>query len=549
MNAHPLAGQLAPPDVLVDVAKLIAAYYDDKPDTNDPAHRVSFGTSGHRGSSFKLSFNEDHILATTQAICDYRSIEGIDGPLYIGIDTHALSEPAVRTALEVLAANGVETCVAPEGQFTPTPAVSFAILEHNRNSASDADGIVITPSHNPPEDGGFKYNPPNGGPADTEVTSWIERRANQLLAAGLKDVRRVSYEASLQANSTHIHDFVTPYVEGLDSVLDMRAIASAGLRIGVDPMGGAGIGYWPRIAERYGLRLEIVNEVVDPTFSFMTLDRDGKIRMDCSSPYAMASLVDLRNQYDIAFGNDTDFDRHGIVTSSWGLLNPNHYLSVAISYLFTERGWDERAAVGKTLVSSAMIDRVAKDLRRRLAEVPVGFKWFVQGLIDGSFGFGGEESAGASFLRKDGTVWTTDKDGILLNLLAAEITATTGRDPGECYQSLTSQFGAPVYERIDAPATPEQKAALKSMSESDLDASELAGEPIEQVLTKAPDNGAAIGGLKVTTENGWFAARPSGTEDVYKIYAESFNGREHLASIQKEAQDLIGRVFEKNASA
>jgi phosphoglucomutase len=549
MNAHPLAGQPAPSDVLVDVAKLIASYYDDKPDPNNPAHRVSFGTSGHRGSSFKLSFNQDHILATTQAICDYRRIEGIDGPLYIGIDTHALSEPAVRTALEVLAANGVETCVAPEGQFTPTPAVSFAILEHNRNSASDADGIVVTPSHNPPEDGGFKYNPPNGGPADTEVTSWIERRANQLLAAGLKDVRRVSYEAALQADSTHIHDFVTPYVEGLDSVLDMRAIASAGLRIGVDPMGGSGIGYWPRIAERYDLRLEIVNDVVDPTFSFMTLDRDGKIRMDCSSPYAMASLVDLRNQYDIAFGNDTDFDRHGIVTSSWGLLNPNHYLSVAISYLFTERGWDERAAVGKTLVSSAMIDRVAKDLRRRLAEVPVGFKWFVQGLIDGSFGFGGEESAGASFLRKDGTVWTTDKDGILLNLLAAEITATTGRDPGECYQSLTSQFGAPVYERIDAPATPEQKAALKAMSESDLDASELAGEPIEQVLTKAPDNGAAIGGLKVTTENGWFAARPSGTEDVYKIYAESFNGREHLASIQKEAQDLIGRVFEKNASA
>lgn len=549
MNAHPLAGQPAPSDVLVDVAKLIAAYYDGKPDPNDPAHRVSFGTSGHRGSSFKLSFNEDHILATTQAICDYRRIEGIDGPLYIGIDTHALSEPAVKTALEVLAANGIETCVAPDGQFTPTPAISFAILEHNRNSASDADGIVVTPSHNPPEDGGFKYNPPNGGPADTEVTSWIERRANQLLAAGLKDVRRVSYEAALQADSTHVHDFVTPYVEGLDSVLDMRAIASAGLRIGVDPMGGSGIGYWPRIAERYALRLEIVNDVVDPTFSFMTLDRDGKIRMDCSSPYAMASLVDLRNQYDIAFGNDTDFDRHGIVTSSWGLLNPNHYLSVAISYLFTERGWDERAAVGKTLVSSAMIDRVAKDLRRRLAEVPVGFKWFVQGLIDGSFGFGGEESAGASFLRKDGSVWTTDKDGILLNLLAAEITATTGRDPGECYQSLTSQFGAPVYERIDAPATPEQKAALKAMSESDLDASELAGEPIVQVLTKAPDNGAAIGGLKVTTENGWFAARPSGTEDVYKIYAESFNGREHLASIQKEAQDLIGRVFDKNASA
>ena len=549
MNVHPLAGQPAPSNVLVDVAKLIAAYYDDKPDPMEPSHRVSFGTSGHRGSSFRFSFNEEHILATTQAICDYRVAEGIDGPLYVGVDTHALSEPAARTALEVLAANGVETCIAPEGHFTPTPAVSFAILEHNRNNASDADGIVVTPSHNPPEDGGFKYNPPNGGPADTEVTSWIERRANQLLAAGLKGVQRMQYDAAVRADTTHIHDFITPYVEGLDTVLDMRAISNAGLRIGVDPMGGAGIKYWPRIAERYGLRLDIVNEVVDPTFSFMTLDRDGKIRMDCSSPYAMASLVDLRNQYDIAFANDTDFDRHGIVTGSWGLLNPNHYLSVAISYLFTERGWDERAAIGKTLVSSAMIDRVARDLRRRLAEVPVGFKWFVQGLIDGSLGFGGEESAGASFLRKDGSVWTTDKDGILLNLLAAEITATTGQDPGECYQTLTRQFGAPVYERIDAPATPEQKAALKGMSASDLDASDLAGEPILQVLTKAPDNDAPIGGLKVTTENGWFAARPSGTEDVYKIYAESFVGREHLSLIQTEAKDLIGRVFDKNAPA
>ena len=549
MNVHPLAGQPAPSNVLVDVAKLIAAYYDDKPDPKEPSHRVSFGTSGHRGSSFRFSFNEEHILATTQAICDYRVAEGIDGPLYVGVDTHALSEPAARTALEVLAANGVETCIAPEGHFTPTPAVSFAILEHNRNNASDADGIVVTPSHNPPEDGGFKYNPPNGGPADTEVTSWIERRANQLLAAGLKGVQRMPYDAAVRADTTHIHDFITPYVEGLDTVLDMRAISNAGLRIGVDPMGGAGIKYWPRIAERYGLRLDIVNEVVDPTFSFMTLDRDGKIRMDCSSPYAMASLVDLRNQYDIAFANDTDFDRHGIVTGSWGLLNPNHYLSVAISYLFTERGWDERAAIGKTLVSSAMIDRVARDLRRRLAEVPVGFKWFVEGLLDGSLGFGGEESAGASFLRKDGSVWTTDKDGILLNLLAAEITATTGQDPGECYQTLTRQFGAPVYERIDAPATPEQKAALKGMSASDLDASDLAGEPILQVLTKAPDNDAPIGGLKVTTENGWFAARPSGTEDVYKIYAESFVGREHLSLIQTEAKDLIGRVFDKNAPA
>jgi phosphoglucomutase len=549
MNVHPLAGQPAPSDVLVDVPKLIATYYDGTPDPGEPSHRVSFGTSGHRGSSLRLTFNEAHILATTQAICDYRMAEGIDGPLYIGVDTHALSEPAARTALQVLAANGIETCMAPEGHFTPTPAVSFAILEHNRNSANEADGIVVTPSHNPPEDGGFKYNPPHGGPADTEVTSWVERRANALLASRLKGVRRVPYDAALRAESTHVHDFITPYVEALDTVLDMWAISKADLRIGVDPMGGSGIEYWPRIAERYGIRLEVVNDVIDPTFSFMTLDRDGKIRMDCSSPYAMARLVNLRNQYDIAFGNDTDFDRHGIVTSSWGLLNPNHYLSVAISYLFTERGWDDRAAVGKTLVSSAMIDRITKDLRRRLAEVPVGFKWFVQGLIDGSYGFGGEESAGASFLRKDGSVWTTDKDGILLNLLAAEITATTGRDPGECYQSLTRQFGVPLYERIDAPATPAQKAALKGMSESDLDARDLAGEPIQQVLTRAPENDAPIGGLKVTTENGWFAARPSGTEDVYKIYAESFVGREHLSSIQREAKDLIGRVFDKHATA
>jgi phosphoglucomutase len=549
MTAHPLAGQPAPPDALVDVDALISAYYDGKPDPNEVSHRVSFGTSGHRGSALRLSFNEDHILATTQAICDYRQAEGIDGPLYLGTDTHALSAPAAKTALEVLAANGVWVCLAPEGHFTPTPAVSFAILEHNRKSPLEADGIVITPSHNPPEDGGFKYNPPNGGPADTDVTSWIERRANQLLAAGLKEVRRIGYQEALIAETTRIHDFITPYVDGLDTVLDMKTISASGLRIGIDPMGGAGIEYWPRIAERYGLRLEIVNDAVDPTFSFMTLDHDGKIRMDCSSPYAMARLVNMRNQYDIAFGNDTDFDRHGIVTRSWGLLNPNHYLSVAISYLFTERQWPERAAVGKTLVSSAMIDRVARDLRRRLAEVPVGFKWFVDGLIDGSYGFGGEESAGASFLRKDGTVWTTDKDGILLNLLAAEITATTGRDPGECYRSLATQFGDPVYERIDAPATPEQKAALKAMSESDIDASELAGEPIQQVLTKAPENAAPIGGLKVKTENGWFAARPSGTEDVYKIYAESFKGREHLARIQREAKHLIARVFDEGGTA
>lgn len=545
MDAHPLAGQPAPPEALVDVAKLVAAYYDDHPDPGERSHRVSFGTSGHRGSSFRLSFNEDHILATTQAICDYRVAEGIQGPLYVGADTHALSRPATRTAIEVLAANGVVIRIAPEGTFTPTPAVSFAILEHNRRSELDADGIVVTPSHNPPEDGGFKYNPPNGGPADTEVTSWIEGRANRLLATGLKGVKRIAHDAALRADTTEEHDFITPYVDALDSIIDMKAIAASGLRIGVDPMGGSGIDYWPRIAAKYGLNLDIVNDAVDPTFSFMTLDRDGKIRMDCSSPYAMAGLVNLRNHYDIAFGNDTDFDRHGIVTRSWGLLNPNHYLSVAISYLFGERDWDERAAVGKTLVSSAMIDRVANDMRRRLAEVPVGFKWFVSGLIDGSYGFGGEESAGASFLRKDGTVWTTDKDGIILNLLAAEMTATTGRDPGECYQGLTSQFGAPVYERIDAPATPEQKAVLAAMNESDLDATELAGEPIRQVLTRAPENDAPIGGLKVTTDNGWFAARPSGTEAVYKIYAESFSGREHLASIQREAKQLIGRVLEK----
>ena len=545
MDAHPLAGQPAPPDVLVDVAKLLAAYYDDVPDPQEASQRVSFGTSGHRGSSLRRSFNEAHILATTQAICDYRLAEGITGPLFMGADTHALSAPAARTALEVLAANGVVTCIASEGKFTPTPAVSFAILGYNRTSEHDADGIVVTPSHNPPEDGGFKYNPPNGGPADTEVTSWIESRANRLLASGLQEVKRLSYEAALRAESTRIYDFVTPYVDGLASIIDMQAIADSGLRIGVDPMGGAGIAYWPRIASRYGLNIDIVNDSIDPTFSFMTLDRDGKIRMDCSSPYAMARLVDLRNQYDIAFGNDTDFDRHGIVTPSWGLLNPNHYLSVAISYLFTERGWRPDAAIGKTLVSSAMIDRVARDLRRRLAEVPVGFKWFVTGLVDGSYGFGGEESAGASFLRKDGTVWTTDKDGILLNLLAAEITATTGRDPGESYQTLTKQFGKPVYERIDAPATNEQKAALKAMSESDVDAAELAGEPIQQILTKAPENQAPIGGLKVTTENGWFAARPSGTEDIYKIYAESFAGKEHLRQIQEEARAIVARAFKQ----
>lgn len=545
MATHPLAGQPAPRDILVDVDALVTAYYERAPDPDDPKQRVAFGTSGHRGSSFRNSFNEAHILATTQAICDYRAVEGIDGPLFIGIDTHALSVPAVRTAIEVLCANGVEVCKASESGFTPTPVVSFAILEHNRSHERDADGIVVTPSHNPPEDGGFKYNPPNGGPADTEVTRWIERRANQLLAGGVERIRRTRYEEALVADTTHEYDFVTPYVDALASALDMHAIADAGLRIGADPLGGAGIEYWPRIAERYGLRLEVVSDVIDPTFSFMTLDHDGKIRMDCSSPYAMARLVDLKDRFDIAFANDTDFDRHGIVTQSWGLLNPNHYLSAAIHYLFQRRDWSPEAAVGKTLVSSAMIDRVAADLGRRLAEVPVGFKWFVRGLVDGRYGFGGEESAGASFLRKSGRVWTTDKDGILLNLLAAEITAVTGQDPGERYQELTRTFGNPVYERIDAPASASQKQALKAMQESDVDADTLAGEPISEKRTSAPENGAAIGGVKVTTENGWFAARPSGTEDVYKIYAESFIGREHLASIQSEAKELVGRVFER----
>ena len=548
MEAHPLAGQPAPPEVLVDVAKLLAAYYDSKPDPGEPGHRVSFGTSGHRGSSFRRNFNEDHILATTQAICDYRVAEGITGPLFMGIDTHALSGPASRTALEVLAANGVHTCVASEGRFTPTPAISFAILEHNRQSEHDADGIVVTPSHNPPEDGGFKYNPPNGGPADTEVTSWIERRANHLLASGLKGVKRIGYDAARAADTTHVHDFITPYVDGLETILDMKAIADAGLRIGVDPMGGAGIEYWPRIASQYGLNLDIVNDEIDPTFSFMTLDRDGKIRMDCSSPYAMASLVDLRNQYDIAFGNDTDFDRHGIVTKSWGLLNPNHYLSVAISYLFTERGWQQRRSCGqdageqrddrsRRAGSSPSLGRGAGGLQvvrerpdRRLVRLSVAKK-----------------APGLRSCEKTARCGPPTRMGSLLNLLAAEITATTGRDPGECYQTLTKQFGAPVYERIDAPATTAQKAALKGMSASDLDASELAGEAIQQVLTKAPENDASIGGLKVTTDNGWFAARPSGTEEVYKIYAESFIGREHLGSIQREAQELIHRVFDKGA--
>ncbi|MFO0692098.1 MAG: phosphoglucomutase (alpha-D-glucose-1,6-bisphosphate-dependent) [Polyangiales bacterium] len=544
---HPLAGKPAPRSLLVNVPALVAAYYTRSPDPGNPTERVAFGTSGHRGSSFDGTFNEAHILATTQAICEHRAKEGITGPLFLGIDTHALSEPARRSALEVLAANGVEVRVEASGGYTPTPAVSFAILEHNKGRSSGlADGIVVTPSHNPPEDGGFKYNPPDGGPADTAITAKIEARANELLANGLAGVKRIPFGRAERAETTRPHDFVTPYVKALSLIVDLDAIRGAKLRIGVDPMGGSGLGYWAPIAETYGLDLDVVNDAVDPTFSFMCVDKDGKIRMDCSSPYAMAGLVGLKDRYDLAFGNDTDYDRHGIVTRSVGLMNPNHYLAVAIDHLFrTRSAWRADAAVGKTLVSSSMIDRVAKALGRPLAEVPVGFKWFVQGLLDGSYGFGGEESAGASFLRKDGSVWTTDKDGLLLDLLAAEITAVTGKDPGEHYGALTQRFGEPIYARKDATASPAQKNVLKKLSPSDVEAKELAGEAIVATLTAAPANGAAIGGLKVVTENGWFAARPSGTENVYKIYAESFRGEDHLKRIQAEAEALVSKAFER----
>jgi phosphoglucomutase len=546
MPLHPLAGKTAPRSILVNVPRLISAYYIHHPDVALEAERVAFGTSGHRGSSLKSSFNEDHILTTTQAICDYRSHQSFTGPLFLGMDTHALSEPSFATALEVLAANGVEVMIQQDLGYTPTPVVSHAILTHNRGRTSGlADGIVITPSHNPPEDGGIKYNPPHGGPADTAVTNWIETRANDLLRQSTGPVKRVLFARALSASTTHPYDYIHPYVDELHRVVDMDAIRSSGIRIGVDPMGGSAIGFWVPIAERYGLKLEIVNPVVDPTFSFMTVDKDGKIRMDCSSPYAMASLIGLKDRFDIAFGNDTDCDRHGIVTPSAGLMNPNHYLAVAISYLFANRpGWRGDAAVGKTLVSSSIIDRITRHLGRKLAEVPVGFKWFVDGLLNGSYGFGGEESAGASFLRMDGTVWTTDKDGMIMDFLAAEITARTGRDPGEHYRSLTERFGTPVYERIDAPASPEQKETLKKLSPEQVTASTLAGEAILEKLTRAPANGAPIGGLKVVTENGWFAARPSGTEDVYKIYTESFKGRDHLLQIQEEAQAIVSLAFE-----
>ena len=546
MSIHLLAGKKAPKSILVNIPRLISAYYVNRPDSSEPTQKVAFGTSGHRGNSLKYSFNEDHVHAITQGICDYRRLQGITGPLFIGFDTHALSEPAFISAVEVLAANGVETMIAKDMNYTPTPGISHAILSHNKNRRQGlADGIVITPSHNPPDNGGIKYNPPNGGPADTDITKWVADRANELLKSGNKDVKRLPYEKALKANNVREFDFISPYVNDLNNIIDMDVIKAAGLKLGADALGGAGLGYWMPIAEKYGLNIEMLNGYPDPTFSFMNVDGDGKIRMDCSSPYAMAGLIDLKDKYDLAFGNDADFDRHGIVTKSVGLMNPNHYLSVAISYLFQDRrGWRKDAAIGKTLVSSSMIDRVAASLGKRLAEVPVGFKWFVDGLLDGSFGFGGEESAGASFLKKDGTVWTTDKDGIILCLLAAEITAKTGRDPGELYQDLTAKFGAPVYSRMDAVANLAQKAVLSKLSPNQVTAAVLAGEKITAKLTKAPSNNADIGGLKVCTENGWFAARPSGTEDVYKIYAESFKGTAHLQQIQEEAAQIVNHTFE-----
>ncbi len=545
MAVDPSAGQPVAASKLVNVPRLITAYYTGRPDPGVREQRVAFGTSGHRGSSLSNSFNEAHILAITQAICAHRRQESVDGPLYLAMDTHALSEPAFQSALEVLAANGIDVCIDADGGFTPTPALSHAILTHNRGRASGlADGIVITPSHNPPEDGGFKYNPPSGGPADTSATRWIEDRANELMADGLHGVPRVSHATALGLSTTHRHDYVSSYVNDLENVIDFEAIRGAGLKIGIDPLGGAGIAYWQRICDRYGFDATLFNDTYDPTFRFMTLDWDGKVRMDCSSPYAMAGLIGLKERFDVAFASDTDHDRHGIVTRTAGLMNPNHYLAVAISYLFQNRPeWPAGAAIGKTLVSSSMINRVAAGIGRKLTEVPVGFKWFVDGLLSGALGFGGEESAGASFLRRDGKVWTTDKDGIILGLLSAEIMARTGYDPGELYRGLTAKYGDPIYERIDAPATPAQKSILQKLSPQQVAAGDLAGEKVEAILTTAPGNGAPIGGLKVETANGWFAARPSGTEDVYKIYAESFLGKEHLRRIQTEAQQLVARTF------
>jgi phosphoglucomutase len=540
----PLAGKPAPKEMLIDVALLEKKYFE-LPDVHDPNQLVSFGTSGHRGSPLHGTFNEAHILAITQAICDYRREQGTDGPLCMGKDTHAVSEPAQRTALEVLAANNVETIIQEKDGVTPTPVISHAILVYNRGRKTHlADGIVITPSHNPPEDGGFKYNPPNGGPADTDVTGWVQDRANDLLRAGNVGIKRVPFAKAMQAASTHQEDFMLPYVRDLKNVVDIDAIRGAKLKLGVDPLGGASLPYWEPINSVYGLDIDVVNKIIDPTFSFMTVDHDGRIRMDCSSPYAMARLVGLKDRYQVAFGNDTDADRHGIVTPTAGLLNPNHYLAVAIQYLLAHRPlWSNKVAVGKTLVSSSMIDRVVKKLGRQLREVPVGFKWFVDGLVDGSCCFGGEESAGASFLRLDGTVWTTDKDGPIMDLLAAEITARTGKDPGEHYRELTTEFGSPCYTRIDAPATPEQKSKLQKLSPDAVKESDLAGEPITAKLTTAPGNGAPIGGLKVVSTSGWFAARPSGTEEIYKIYAESFKGQKHLDAIVNEAQEMVNNAL------
>ena len=549
MAVHPRAGELADPADLVDVARLVTAYYSDHPDPSEPSQRVAFGTSGHRGSSLLASFNEDHIVATSQAICDYRASVGTDGPLFLGKDTHALSEPAWVSALEVFAANDVQVLVDSRDAYTPTPAVSLAILTYNSGRTSGlADGVVVTPSHNPPTDGGFKYNPPDGGPAGSDITGWIQDRANQILAAGLEGVHRVPLARARAASTTGAYDYLAAYVDALPTVVDLDAVRAAGVRIGADPLGGASVDYWGVIAERHSLDLTVVNPLVDPTWRFMHLDWDGKIRMDCSSPYAMAGLIERRSDFDLSTGNDADSDRHGIVTPDAGLLNPNHYLAVAIEYLFSHRpGWPAQTAIGKTLVSSGMIDRVAASLGRPLVEVPVGFKWFVPGLLDGSVAFGGEESAGASFLRRDGSVWTTDKDGLLLCLLAAEITATTGESPGVHYRRLVERFGDPAYARVDAPASREEKAVLGRLAPEQVTATSLAGEPITARLTTAPGNGAAIGGLKVTTESGWFAARPSGTEDVYKIYAESFRGADHLALIQAEARDVVSAALAQGA--
>lgn len=545
MALHPLAGKPAPASMIVDVPTLLDRYTTLKPDMSIRSQRVAFGTSGHRGSSFKGNFNESHILAVTQAVCEYRFTQHTSGPLYLGKDTHALSEPAWVTAMEVLAANGVDVMIEKNGGYTPTPVISHAILSYNRGRQNGlADGIVITPSHNPPEDGGIKYNPPQGGPADTQVTKWIEERANALLEANLQGVKRMPLAAARSASTTHPHDYISAYVGDLKHVIDMETIKASTLKLGIDPLGGSGIAYWQPIADLYGLNIENVNPTIDPTFRFMPLDWDGKIRMDCSSPYAMANLIALKDRFDVAFGNDADNDRHGIVTKTAGLMNPNHYLAVSIAYLFAHRpGWKPDAGIGKTLVSSSLIDRVAAKLKRKLVEVPVGFKWFVSGLLDGSLGFGGEESAGASFLRHDGTVWSTDKDGIIMDLLAAEMMARTGKDPAQLYRDLTGELGEPVYERIDASATPEQKAILSKLSQDQVKATELAGDKIVAMMTTAPGNGAAIGGLKVVTEQGWFAARPSGTEDVYKLYAESFRGTAHLKRIQEEAQAVISKAL------